>query len=133
VLGCWSLVLLLCSTIHAQDSINERAIDDAGGTSTGGPMIGINYSVGGTIGRPDAGGPMTNGQCSVTGGFWALPTAMQVGGAPTLAIVSATPGHATISWTPATPGFAVQETLTFCLPTGPTRPVARSLLATATC
>jgi hypothetical protein len=53
---------------------------------------------------------MTNGQYSVTGGFWALPTAIQVSGAPTLTIVPATAGHATISWTPATPGFVLQET-----------------------
>jgi len=30
----------------------------------------------------DAGGPMTNGQYSVAGGFWVLPTAVQVTGAP---------------------------------------------------
>ena len=53
---------------------------------------------------------MTNGQYSVTGGFWALPTAVQVTGAPTLAIVRAAPGQATISWTPNTPGFVLQET-----------------------
>ena len=92
---------------HAQPyAINWFTIDGGGGTSTGGV-----YSVSGTIGQPDAGGPMTNGQYSVTGGFWALPTAIQVGGAPTLTIVPATPGNATISWTPNTPGFVLQETL----------------------
>ena len=53
---------------------------------------------------------MTNGQYSVTGGFWALPTAVQVTNAPMLTIAPATPGQATISWTPATPGFVLQET-----------------------
>ena len=54
---------------------------------------------------------MTNGQYSVTGGFWALPAAIQTEGAPTLTIAPATPGNATISWTPNTPGFVLQEAL----------------------
>jgi hypothetical protein len=69
------------------------------------------YSVSGTIGQPDAGPKMTNGQYSVTGGFWALPTAIQTEGAPTLTIVPAGAGQAQISWTPDTPGFVLQETL----------------------
>ena len=98
--------LLLTGSAQAQYSIDWFTIDGGGGTSTGGV-----YSVSGTIGQPDAGGPMTNGQYSVTGGFWALPTAIQVAGAPTLTIVPAAPGQATISWTPNTPGFVLQETL----------------------
>ena len=99
-----TLLLALPVLAHAQYSIDWFTID-GGGTSTGGV-----YSVSGTIGQPDAGGPMTNGQYSVTGGFWALPTAVQVTGAPTLTIVPATPGNATISWTPNTPGFVLQQT-----------------------
>jgi hypothetical protein len=76
-----------------------------GGASTGGV-----YAISGTIGQPDAGAPMTNGQYSVTGGFWVLPQAVQTPGAPTLTVVSATPGNATISWSPPTPGFVLQET-----------------------
>jgi hypothetical protein len=87
-------------------SIDWHKIAGGGGASTGGV-----YSVSGTIGQPDAGGPMTNGPYSITGGFWALPAAIQVAGAPTLTIVPATPGNATISWTPNTPGFVLQETL----------------------
>jgi hypothetical protein len=98
--------LLGLTTASAQYSITWSTIDGGGGTSTGGV-----YSVSGTIGQFDASGPMTNGQYSVTGGFWALPTAVQVIGAPILTIVPATPGNATISWTPATPGFVLQETL----------------------
>ncbi len=101
----FSGVILSSSTCQAQYSIDWSTIDGGGGTSTGGV-----YSVSGTIGQHDAGGPMTNGQYSVTGGFWALPTAIQVTGAPTLTIVPATPGNATISWTPNTPGFVLQET-----------------------
>jgi hypothetical protein len=86
-------------------SIDWSTIDGGGGTSTGGV-----YTVSGTIGQPDAGGPLTNGQYSVTGGFWALPVAVQTTNAPTLKIVPATPGWATVSWAPNTPGFVLQET-----------------------
>ena len=98
-------LLLFSLSAHAQSySIDWFTIDGGGGTSTGGV-----YSLSGTIGQPDAGGPLTNGQYSVTGGFWALPSAVQTVGAPLLTIVPAAPGQATISWTPATPGFVLQE------------------------
>lgn len=109
---------MLLSTLNLQPSIAQAqtySIDwftlDGGGTSTGGPMIGINYSVSGTIGRPDAGATLTNGQYSVTGGFWALPTPVQTTNAPTLTIAPATPGNATISWSPNPLGFVLQENL----------------------
>ena len=104
-LSAW---LLLAITVRAQPySIGWFTIDGGGGTSTGGV-----FSVSGTIGQHDVGGPMTNGQYSVTGGFWALPLTVQVAGAPMLTIVPAAPGQATISWTPDTPGFVLQETWT---------------------
>jgi hypothetical protein len=49
------------------------------------------------------------GACSVTGGFWGLPTAVQVVNAPTLTIVPAAPGNAMNLWTPNTPGFVLKE------------------------
>lgn len=87
-------------------AIDWHTIDGGGGTSTGGV-----YSVSGTIGQPDAGPTMTNGQYAVTGGFWVLPTAIQVAGAPTLTIVPTIPGQATISWLPDTgTNWVLQET-----------------------
>jgi hypothetical protein len=56
-------------------------------------------------------GPMTNGQYAVAGGFWALPTAVQTTNAPSPTMVLAGAGQATISWSPNTPGFVLQETL----------------------
>jgi hypothetical protein len=99
------LISALCFPARAQYAIDWHTIDGGGGKSTGGV-----YSVSGTIGQPDAGRPMTNGQYSVTGGFWVLPTAVQTTNAPTLTIAPATPGNATIFWTPNTPGFVLQET-----------------------
>ena len=100
-------ICVLASSAFAQTySIDWFKVAGGGGTSTGGV-----YSVSGTIGQHDAGGPLTNAQYSVTGGFWVLPVAVQTVGAPLLTIVPAAPGQATISWTPATPGFVLQETL----------------------
>ena len=104
-LALLTLLFLSATSPHAQTySIDWSKISGGGGTSTGGV-----FSVSGTIGQPDAGEPMTNRQFSVTGGFWVLPTAVQTAGAPTLTIAPAAPGQATISWTPPTPGFVLQE------------------------
>jgi hypothetical protein len=48
---------------------------------------------------------------TINGGYWALPIAVQTTNAPTLAIIPAAPGWAAISWTPPTPGFVLQETV----------------------
>src|SRR6185503_17568854 len=80
VFGVWCLVFLLCRSADAQQyTIAWFTIDGGGGTSTGGV-----FSVSGTIGQPDAGGPMTGGNYSLTGGFWALPGVIQMPDGPTL-------------------------------------------------
>lgn len=107
-----SVLLGFSVTSQAQTyAINWATIDGGGGTSTGGV-----YSVSGTIGQPDASGPMTNGVYSVTGGFWPLPTVIQTPGAPVLSIAATSPGQATISWTPSTAGFVLQETWSLATP-----------------
>jgi hypothetical protein len=98
------LFSVFCFRASAQYSIDWFKVSGGGGTSANGQ-----FSLSGTIGQYDAGGPMTNGQYSVIGGFWVLPQAVQVTGAPTLVIVPGAPGSATISWAPNTPGFVLQE------------------------
>jgi len=96
--------LLALPALHAQSySIDWSTIDGGGGTSAGGV-----YSVSGTIGQPDA-GKMSGGNYSIDGGFWGLNAAVQTPGAPLLTILPSSPGQVTISWTPATPGFVLQE------------------------
>jgi len=62
--------------------------------------------------------------------IWALPTAVQTMGAPMLTIAPAAPGQATISWTPNTPGFLLQESASLSpinwtnSPSAATNPVA---------
>lgn len=97
----------LCLLASAQPySVHWSTVDGGGGNSTGGV-----YAVTGTIGQPDAGPTMTNGQYAVAGGFWALPQAVQTPGSPLLSITAAGPGFATIFWEPNTPGFVLQETV----------------------
>lgn len=100
-------------TAAAQNlTIPWHTIDGGGGTSTGSL-----FRVTGTIGQPDASSVShTGGVFKVTGGFWALPVAIQTAGAPVLAIAPAGPGQAQISWTPATPGFVLQEATTLSPP-----------------
>jgi len=127
--GLWLVLWILgfnaqLSSGFAQYSIDWWTVDGGGGTSTGGA-----YSVSGTLGQPDAGLTMTGGVYSLTGGFWALPIAVQTPGAPALAIVPHMPGFAVISWSPSSPGFVLQENLSLSTtnwtysPSGATNPV----------
>ena len=110
-LGLGSAVGLTTDALAQNYSIDWHTIDGGGGTSTGGV-----YAVSGTIGQPDAGPAMTNGQYSVTGGFWVLPVAVQVTNAPTLTIIPAGAGQAKVSWLPSTPGFVLQESVSVSPP-----------------
>jgi hypothetical protein len=109
-------------------SVDWSTIDGGGGASTNGQ-----FALTGTMGQPDAGLIMTNGQFSIIGGFWVLPQAIQVEGAPTLAITRAAPGFATISWAPKTSGFVLQETPNLSpvnwtnSPSGSTNPITLSI------
>jgi hypothetical protein len=89
------LTVLASSTALAalgQYSIDWYKIAGGGGASTGAA-----YQVSGTIGQHDAGGPMSGGAYSVTGGFWSLIAPVQTPGAPTLYISRA--GNAvTVYW-----------------------------------
>ena len=83
-------------------SIDWYTIDGGGGTSTGGV-----YAVSGTIGPPAAGGPMTGGNYSLTGGFWSLIAAVQTGGAPTL-FISHSGNTVTVYWQDVS-GWSLQQ------------------------
>ena len=96
--------------VSAQYSIDWYKISGGGGTSSGGT-----YSVGGTIGQPDASGAMSGGNYSMTGGFWSL-YAVQMPGAPLLTISYA--GNQTIvSWFPSVTGWTLQTNANLATPT----------------
>ncbi|HUR45549.1 MAG TPA: hypothetical protein VMZ27_06665 [Candidatus Saccharimonadales bacterium] len=83
-------------------AVNWYKIAGGGGTSTGSL-----FAVSGTIGQHDAGGPLTGGGFSVTGGFWAL-YAVQTAGAPTLTIRLTSTNTALIHWPSPSTGFNLQ-------------------------
>jgi hypothetical protein len=89
--------------INAQTySIDWYKISGGGGTSTGGV-----YAISGTIGQHDAGGPMTGGNFSLTGGFWALISVVQTPGLPNL-IVTHSGNSVIVSW-PDTGSYTLQQ------------------------
>jgi hypothetical protein len=85
-----------------QYSIGWQAIAGGGGMSSTGGV----YSLSGTIGQHDAGGPMTGASYSLTGGFWAL-YAVQTAGAPFLTITHSG-NQAIISWNSSATGWTLQ-------------------------
>ncbi len=94
--------LLIPTISFAQSySIDWYKVSGGGGTSSNGQ-----YTVSGTIGQHDAGGPMTGSNYSLTGGFWAL-YAVQMPGAPTL-IITYAGNQAIVSWPPSVTGWTLQ-------------------------
>jgi len=133
LMALWFVLLPCTVNLRAQSySIGWFTIDGGGGTSTGGV-----YAVRSSIGQVDAGTSMTNGQYSATGGFWVPAIAVQTPGAPRLKIVPAGPDQVTISWSPGTPGFVLQERLSLLptnwlnSPSGATNPVVVPAIAPA--
>lgn len=79
-------------------------------TAGGGTSAGGSYAVTGAIAQPEAGGALVGGTYAVTGGLLAPPLAVQTPDAPTLVILPAvTPGQVTLSWSPATPSYVLQQ------------------------
>jgi len=99
-----ALVLLMFALpVQAQSySIGWYKIAGGGGTSTG-----ATYQVTGTIGQPDAGGAMTGGNYSLTGGYWSLISVLQTPGLPNLSITFVGPNSVIVSW-PATGSYSLQ-------------------------
>jgi len=103
-----SLLGLLAVRATAQIySIDKFTIDGGGGTSTGGV-----YSVSGTIGQPDASGPLSGGTYTLVGGFWALPGAVQTPGAPLLSVESLGGNNVRVFWPLPATGFVLDQSLT---------------------
>jgi hypothetical protein len=102
LMTCAGVLVVLPVSGRAQGfDVSWFKIAGGGGLCTNGQ-----YTLNGTVGQHDASVPMTNGLYSIAGGFW---VALQTPGAPTLKIVPAAPGQATISWSPGSPGWRLQE------------------------
>jgi hypothetical protein len=94
-----------------QYSIDWYKVAGGGGTSTS-----STYQVNGTIGQHDAGGPMTGGNYSLTGGFWALISVVQTPGAPTL-YISRSGSTVTVFWQNVS-GWSLQQNTNLATPAG---------------
>jgi hypothetical protein len=102
------LLELLSPALRAQTySIAWYKIGGGGGMSAGTNGSGV-YSVTGTIGQPDAGGAMTGGSYSLTGGFWSIIAAVPTAGLPNLTIQYVKPGSVMVSW-PDTGSYTLQQ------------------------
>ena len=105
-------LLLGLSGLRAQSySIDWYKVSGGGGTSSNGQ-----YVVSGTIGQHDAGGPMTNGNFSLTGGFWSL-YAEQTPGAPML-FITQSGGKAVLSWSAGATGYLLEINPSLTAPGG---------------
>jgi hypothetical protein len=102
LLLCLGLVLPAVGFAQ-QYSIDWYTIDGGGGTSTNGQ-----YTLGGTIGQPDA-GTMSGGNYALTGGFWSLLSVVQTAGAPLLALHLTPTNTVLLSWSTGFPGFNLQQ------------------------
>ena len=105
------LSFAFCLPVAAQPlySINWYKVAAGGGTSSNGQ-----YTVSGTIGQHDAGGPMTGGSYSLTGGFWSI-YAVQTTGAPLLTITHVG-NKAIVSWPPSVTGWTLQTNVNLATP-----------------
>jgi hypothetical protein len=102
------IVLLLAvpfATLAQPYSIDWYTVDGGGGTSAGG-----NYTLSGTVGQSDAATSTLNGgNYTLQGGFWPGLIVTIPGEGPTM-LIQWSGGNVTISWSPNTPGFALEQT-----------------------
>src|SRR5437868_5309111 len=97
-------LVLLASTPRASGqsySIDWHKIGGGGGTSSN-----SQFSISGTIGQADAGGPLGGGAYSISGGFWAI-YAVQTAGAPVLHIARTATNTVVVSWPSPSTGFSL--------------------------
>jgi hypothetical protein len=116
ILAFLAAFLVISSKLPAQSGgpydLSWYTIDGGGGTSSGGA-----YTLSGTIGQPDAGGPMTGGSYSLVGGFWSIVAAIQSPGAPQLTVTrNPVTGAVSISWPQPADGFLLDQATTLTAP-----------------
>lgn len=98
-----TMVGAMTLTAVGQFTIDWYKVGGGGGTSAGGA-----YQLTGTIGQHDAGGPMSGGPYSVSGGFWAL-YAVPTSGAPLLTMFLTPTNTAVVSWPSPSTGFGLLQ------------------------
>ena len=117
-----SVILALCllaPVLHAQSfSIDWYQISAGGGVSAGTNGSAV-YSVSGSIGQHEAGGAMTGGNYSMTGGFWSFIFVVQTVGLPNLTVSRA--GNSVIIFWANTGDYTLQQNNNIAIPSGWTK------------
>lgn len=104
--ACISVQSDLTAQVGGPYDLSWFSVDGGGGTSSGGP-----YSLSGTIGQPDAGGPLSGGNYTLVGGFWSIISAVQTPGAPLLSVTrNPLTGAVMVSWPLPADGWLLDET-----------------------
>jgi hypothetical protein len=99
---------LLTPALHAQSySINWYKVAGGGGASAGTNGSSV-FSLSGTIGQPEAGGALSGGNFSLTGGFWSIISVVQTVSAPVLRVAHSG-GSVVVSWPSSATGFTLQQ------------------------
>ncbi len=104
-------LLLPAVSLAQQYTIDWYKVAGGGGTSTNGQ-----YVVSGTVGQHDAGGPLTGGRYSLSGGFWSIISVVQTTGAPMLSITQS--GNSVIVSWPDTGNYILQQRKNLAAPIG---------------
>ncbi len=104
-------LLLPAVSLAQQYTIDWYKVAGGGGTSTNGQ-----YVVSGTVGQHDAGGPLTGGRYSLSGGFWSIISVVQTTGAPMLSITQS--GNSVIVSWPDTGNYIMQQRKNLAAPIG---------------
>lgn len=103
-LGFLISAFTFCLRTRGEDyAIDWYKVSGGGGASSNGQ-----FTVNGTVGQPDAGGPTVGGNYSLSGGFWVL-IAVQTPGAPWLKISLTTTDAAMVSWPYPSTGWNLQQ------------------------
>jgi hypothetical protein len=118
VLTSLAAVALLLVTLSASGQsggpyeLSWYTIDGGGGTSSGG-----SFTLSGTIGQPDAGGPLVGGNYALTGGFWSIVSALQTPGAPFLSVTrNLVTGAVSVTWPQPAEGWLLDQTIVLTTP-----------------
>lgn len=99
------LLSVICLSANAQSySINWSKIASGGGTRTNG-----HYSISSTIAQHDASQQTSAGNYTLTGGFWALVSAVPSPGGPALTIKLLNPTTVKVSWPYPSTGWTLQQ------------------------
>jgi hypothetical protein len=93
---------LLATSASAQYAVNWYKVAGGGGT-----ISNSQYTINATIGQHDAGGPLTGGIYSLTGGFWYM--AAQAPSAPTLRVFLTTSNTVVVAWPAGSSGFRLEQ------------------------